>query len=115
MPSELGIEIYVPSARPTVLFVHGAAYPAHTSFDLKLDGMSWMDARLRQSISSTFAATATPPVRERWTRRPRPTRRWCAARRRYHECPVRRFRERPVQMKRREFITLIRVILFIGC
>ena len=32
-----------------------------------------------------------------------------------HECPVRRFREGPVQMKRREFITLIRVILFIGC
>jgi hypothetical protein len=28
---------------------------------------------------------------------------------------VRRFREGPVQMKRREFITLIRVILFIGC
>ena len=56
MPSELGIEIYVPSARPmsafrperTVLFVHGAAYPAHTSFDLKLDGMLWMDARLRR-------------------------------------------------------------------
>src|SRR5262249_43999841 len=32
----------------TVLFVHGAAYPAHTSFDLKPDGMSWMDARLRR-------------------------------------------------------------------
>ena len=27
----------------TVLFVHGATYPAHTAFDLKLDGMSWMD------------------------------------------------------------------------
>ena len=23
--------------------MHGATYPAHTSFDLKLDGMSWMD------------------------------------------------------------------------
>jgi pimeloyl-ACP methyl ester carboxylesterase len=26
-----------------VLFVHGATYPADTSFDLPLDGMSWMD------------------------------------------------------------------------
>src|SRR5262249_12572049 len=48
-----GIEIYVRNKRPadliafrperTVLFVHGATYPAHTAFDLKLDGMSWMD------------------------------------------------------------------------
>src|ERR1700693_6167984 len=48
-----GIEIYVRNKRPadltafrperTVLFVHGATYPAHTSFDLKLDGQSWMD------------------------------------------------------------------------
>jgi len=52
-PSEPAIEIYVRNKRPadlsafrperTVLFVHGATYPAHTSFDLKLDGMSWMD------------------------------------------------------------------------
>ena len=58
VPSEPGIEIYVRNKRPadlsafrperTVLFVHGAAYPAHTSFDLKLDGMLWMDARLRR-------------------------------------------------------------------
>jgi len=27
----------------TVLFVHGATYPAHAAFDLKLDGQSWMD------------------------------------------------------------------------
>jgi pimeloyl-ACP methyl ester carboxylesterase len=26
-----------------VLFVHGATYPAETSFDLQLDGLSWMD------------------------------------------------------------------------
>jgi pimeloyl-ACP methyl ester carboxylesterase len=48
-----GIQIYVRNKRPpdmrafaparTVLFVHGATYPAHTSFDLKLDGLSWMD------------------------------------------------------------------------
>jgi pimeloyl-ACP methyl ester carboxylesterase len=53
VPSEPGIEIYVRNKRPadlsafrperTVLFVHGATYTAHTSFDLKLDGMSWMD------------------------------------------------------------------------
>jgi pimeloyl-ACP methyl ester carboxylesterase len=53
VPSEPGIEIYVRNKRPadmaafrperTVLFVHGATYPAHTSFDLKLDGLSWME------------------------------------------------------------------------
>jgi pimeloyl-ACP methyl ester carboxylesterase len=51
--SEPGIEIYVRNKRPadmtafrperTLLFVHGATYPAHTSFDLKLDGVSWME------------------------------------------------------------------------
>jgi pimeloyl-ACP methyl ester carboxylesterase len=48
-----GIEIYVRNKRPsdmtsfrperTVLFVHGATYPAHTNFDLKLEGVSWME------------------------------------------------------------------------
>src|SRR5215216_6903035 len=51
--SDAGIELYVRnkhradmnSFRPerTVVFVHGATYPAHTAFDLKLDGLSWMD------------------------------------------------------------------------
>jgi predicted metal-binding membrane protein len=51
--SDAGIQIYVrnkrradmTSFRPerTVLFVHGSALPAHTSFDLQLDGMSWLD------------------------------------------------------------------------
>src|SRR6266567_3370435 len=51
--SDPGIEIYVRNKRPaemnsfrperTLLFVHGATYPAHTSFDLKLDGLSWME------------------------------------------------------------------------
>ena len=27
----------------TVLFVHGATYPASTAFDLELGGLSWMD------------------------------------------------------------------------
>jgi pimeloyl-ACP methyl ester carboxylesterase len=48
-----GIEIFVRNKRPeettrfvparTLLFVHGATYPAHTSFDLPLGGLSWMD------------------------------------------------------------------------
>ena len=48
-----GIEIFVRNKRPaamdsfrparTVLFVHGATYPAHACFDLPIDGRSWMD------------------------------------------------------------------------
>ena len=48
-----GIELFVRNKRPadmtaftpsrTVLFVHGATYPAHTAFDLPIDGLSWMD------------------------------------------------------------------------
>ena len=48
-----GIEIYVRNKRPaamtafrperTVLFVHGATYPAHAAFDLKLGDTSWME------------------------------------------------------------------------
>jgi pimeloyl-ACP methyl ester carboxylesterase len=51
--SDPGIAIYVRNKHPagmtsfrperTVVFVHGATYPAHTAFDLQLDGMSWMD------------------------------------------------------------------------
>jgi pimeloyl-ACP methyl ester carboxylesterase len=53
VPSEPGIDIYVRNKRPadmnsfrperTVVYVHGATYPASTAFDLKLDGLSWMD------------------------------------------------------------------------
>jgi alpha-beta hydrolase superfamily lysophospholipase len=51
--SDPGIEIYVRNKRPadmtsfrpeqTVLYVHGATYPSETAFDLKLDGVSWME------------------------------------------------------------------------
>ncbi len=51
--SDPGIHIYVRnkcpaglrefSSRKTVLYVHGASYPAETAFDLPLDGRSWMD------------------------------------------------------------------------
>ncbi len=53
VPSDPGISVYVRNKRPasmtrfstekTVLFVHGATYPAETAFDLPLGGMSWMD------------------------------------------------------------------------
>jgi len=48
-----GIELYVRNKRPEdltrftmeniVLFVHGATTPCETGFDLKLDGLSWME------------------------------------------------------------------------
>src|SRR3989441_5808914 len=48
-----GIRLYVRNKRPEdarkfsaekiLLFVHGATYPAETSFDLRLNGQSWMD------------------------------------------------------------------------
>jgi len=48
-----GIEIFMRNKRPaelntfrperTLLFVHGATYPASTAFDLALGGQSWMD------------------------------------------------------------------------
>ena len=48
-----GVQLYVRNKRPrdlaafrpdnVVLFVHGATYPSETAFDLRLDGLSWMD------------------------------------------------------------------------
>src|SRR4051812_30021984 len=48
-----GIDLYVRNKRPadmasfrperTLLYVHGATYPSSTAFDLRLDGLSWMD------------------------------------------------------------------------
>ena len=48
-----GINLYVRNKHPQgvnkfpgekiLLFVHGATYPSETSFDLKLNGLSWMD------------------------------------------------------------------------
>ena len=50
---DAGIEIFVRNKylaamrafRParTVLFIHGATYPAHTTFDFPIEGRSWMD------------------------------------------------------------------------
>lgn len=51
--ADSGITLYVRNKHPQgvvkfpgekiLLFVHGATYPAETSFDLALNGMSWMD------------------------------------------------------------------------
>src|SRR5208337_1582190 len=51
--SDAGIEIYVKNkhaeglssfpAERTLLFIHGATYPAETSFDLPIEGVSMMD------------------------------------------------------------------------
>ncbi len=48
-----GIKLYVRNKHPLgvktvpaekiLLFVHGATYPAETSFDLRLNGLSWME------------------------------------------------------------------------
>ncbi|MEK9720092.1 MAG: alpha/beta fold hydrolase, partial [Quisquiliibacterium sp.] len=50
---EAGISLYLRNKHPadltqftadrTLLFVHGATYPAETAFDLALNGLSWMD------------------------------------------------------------------------
>ncbi len=53
-----GIQLYVRNKRlaslnsfkadNVLLFVHGATYPAETGFDLKLDGISWMEVLAHQ-------------------------------------------------------------------
>ncbi len=50
---QTGLDIYMRNKRPagvanfgaekTLLFVHGATYPASVSFDLAVEGASWMD------------------------------------------------------------------------
>ena len=50
---DAGIELFVRNKRPatmtsfrperTLLYVHGATYPASTAFDLRLGGVSWME------------------------------------------------------------------------
>ena len=60
VPSDPGIQLYVRNKRPagagsfgpdrTLLFVHGATYPASTAFDLPLGGRSWMDVLARRGF-----------------------------------------------------------------
>ncbi len=55
-----GLKIFVRNKRPvgmrsfspdrTLVFVHGATYPASAAFDLQLDGYSWMDVIARRGF-----------------------------------------------------------------
>src|SRR5271166_3746362 len=57
---QAGLKIFVRNKHPadmsaftperTLLFVHGATYPAETAFDLELGGMSWMDSIARRGF-----------------------------------------------------------------
>ena len=57
---EAGINLYVRNKRlasstqfhkdNVLLFVHGATYPSETGFDLRLDGLSWMDVLAQQGF-----------------------------------------------------------------
>ena len=57
---EVGINLYVRNKRlatttqfnkdNVLLFVHGATYPSETGFDLRLDGLSWMDVLAQQGF-----------------------------------------------------------------
>ena len=79
-----GIDLYVRNKRlasttqftkdNVILFVHGATYPSETGFDLRLDGLSWMDVLAQQGFdvymmdvrgygkSSRPAAMDQPPM-----------------------------------------------------
>jgi pimeloyl-ACP methyl ester carboxylesterase len=37
------VELSTPDAQHTVVFVHGASYPGHATFDMELPGGSWME------------------------------------------------------------------------
>src|SRR4051812_33256465 len=51
--ADAGIQLYVRNKHPEgvqkfpadkiLLYVHGATYPSETAFDLRLNGLSWMD------------------------------------------------------------------------
>jgi len=57
---QAGLKIYVRNKHPagmsrftperTLVFVHGATYPASTAFDLELGGLSWMDYIVRRGF-----------------------------------------------------------------
>ena len=86
-----GISLYVRNKHPAgatsfapdkiLLYVHGATYPAETSFDLPLAGRSMMDY-VAQHGWSMSAAMAARPSRRRWMRRPRTIGRLSTRRRR---------------------------------
>lgn len=79
--ADADIRIYVRNTRPeslstfsgerTLLFVHGATYPAETMFDLKIDGLSWMDSIARHGYDvylmdvRGFGRSTRPPEMDR--------------------------------------------------
>ena len=72
-----GVEIYMREKRPkdmtafspsrTLLYVHGATYPAETSFDLPIEGVSMMDRFAREGFDvflvdmRTYGRSSRPP------------------------------------------------------
>ena len=89
---DAGIEIFVRNKRPanmtsfrperTLLYVHGATYPASTAFDLKLAGLSWMEYIAARGydvylidLRGYGKSTRPPEMSQKAT----PTRRSCAA------------------------------------
>jgi pimeloyl-ACP methyl ester carboxylesterase len=81
VPSDPGIQIYVRNKRPagmssfsatkTVIYIHGATYPSETAFDLRLDGLSWMDYIARQGYDvylldvRGYGGSTRPPLMDR--------------------------------------------------
>jgi pimeloyl-ACP methyl ester carboxylesterase len=73
-----GLKIYVRNKHPagmtrfrpdrTLVFVHGATYPASTAFDLELGGLSWMDYIARRGFDvylldlPGYGRSTRPPV-----------------------------------------------------
>ena len=76
-----GLKIYVRNKHPagmtrfrpdrTLVFVHGATYPASTAFDLELGGLSWMDYIARRGFDvylldlPGYGRSTRPPAMDR--------------------------------------------------
>jgi pimeloyl-ACP methyl ester carboxylesterase len=83
-----GIQLYVRNKRPEtmttftpdriLLFVHGAAFPAETAFDLQVGGLSWMDYIAQRGYDvylmdvRGYGRSTRPPEMDRPARENRP-------------------------------------------
>ena len=78
-----GIQLHVRNKRPegmiqfspekTLLYVHGTTQAASSTFDLPLDGLSWMDYiahMATMSILSMCGVTVVPRAHLKWKNRP---------------------------------------------
>ena len=71
--AEPGTKLYVRNKHPenmqgfapekTLLFVHGATQPAEVTFDLPLEGLSWMDYVARHGWMCTWSTCAATGCR----------------------------------------------------